>query len=82
VLNFSPDIKLEKIPVPLPSTVLSFVMEGFGEVLQQTPLAVTKDPPSVVTFPPQDADDAVIDVTSEVVKEGVVTMVLNEISSP
>jgi len=37
-------------------------MVGFGDMLQQTPLAVTSAPPSKVTFPPL---DAVFDVIAE-----------------
>ena len=43
---------LKKVPVPIPSEVLLSEVVGVGEVLQQTPLSVTDDPPSEVIFPP------------------------------
>ena len=47
---------LEKRPVPLPSEVwLSFTV-GLCEVLQQTPRAVTDEPPLPLTKPAQVAD--------------------------
>ena len=48
-------IELIKLPDPVPSAVLLFVLfkiVGVGEVLQQTPRTVTGDPPSLVIFPP------------------------------
>ena len=46
-------MELVKVPVPLPSVVFpTLPVVGFGEVLQQTPLAVMADPPSSVTVPP------------------------------
>jgi hypothetical protein len=39
-------------PVPVPSLVLLFEMVGLAVILQQTPLAVTEEPPSEVTLPP------------------------------
>ena len=48
-------------------------MVGFGDMLQQTPLAVTSAPPSKVTFPPLDAVFDVITVTAVVLTVGVVT---------
>ena len=38
-------------PVPLDVFVANDVV-GFGDVLQQTPLAVTESPPELITFPP------------------------------
>ena len=48
-------------------------MVGFGDMLQQTPLAVTSAPPSKVTFPPLDAVFDVIAVTAVVLTVGVIT---------
>jgi hypothetical protein len=39
---------------------LLFAIVGFADVLQHTPLAVTAAPPSLVTFPPLDAEVEVI----------------------
>ena len=47
-------------------------MSGLGFVLQQIPLAVTLLPPSLVTFPPLDADVSVIFVIEFVDKDGIV----------
>ena len=47
-------------------------MVGFGDMLQQTPLAVTSAPPSKVTFPPLDAVFDVIAETAVVLTVGVV----------
>ena len=56
---------------------------GFAEVLQQTPLAVTVDPPSLVTFPPLLPDVIVTAVTSIVVRVGrIAAAVVKEISLP
>jgi len=43
-----------------PSTVLESLVEGFGLVLQQTPLAVIAVPPSEDIVPPVVAVEAVI----------------------
>ena len=48
----SPVILLTKAPAPVPSVVWLPVATGEEDVLQQTPLAVTGDPPVDVTFPP------------------------------
>lgn len=53
---------LVKLPVPLPFVVLEFAVVGLGEVLQQTPRAVTVAPPSLVILPPV---EAVVDVTDD-----------------
>ena len=74
MLGFNPDIMLVKLPVPLPSVVLELLVVGFDEVLQQTPLAVTVDPPSDVTLPPQTALLEVIEDTELVVTVGVVPL--------
>ena len=49
-----------KIPVPEPLLVVLSAVVGVALVDQQTPLAVTVAPPSLVTFPPDAADVAVI----------------------
>jgi hypothetical protein len=58
--GFKPVSAEEKIPTPVPSMVLEFAVVGDGEVLQQTPLDVTADPPPEVIFPPENAELAVI----------------------
>ena len=63
---------LPKLPVPVPSEVLLSFVVGLPEVLQQTPLAVTEEPPSEVTFPPLEALFVVIEDTAVVVTVGVV----------
>jgi len=52
-------MELVKLPVPVPLTVLLPETVGVDEVLQQTPLAVTEEPPSEETVPP---DTAVVEV--------------------
>lgn len=59
-------IVLANVPVPLPSVVWLPVIVGFGELLQQTPRAVTAAPPSELTVPPLDAEVAVNEDISEV----------------
>ena len=54
---------------------------GFCEILQQTPRAVTDDPPVLVTLPPHEAVVAVILLTVLVVTIGIVTVV-NVFCSP
>ena len=44
---------LEKLPIPLSLVVRKSLMVGLGEVLQQTPRAVTVAVPSEVTLPPK-----------------------------
>jgi hypothetical protein len=61
---------LVKEPVPVPSLVLLEPVDGFCEVPQQTPRAVTSDPPSLVIFPPASAAVWVIPVMLPVVKAG------------
>ena len=64
---------LVKLPVPVPSAVLVLNEVVAPElVLQQTPLAVTADPPSALTTPPDEADEAVIAEIAVVVKAGIV----------
>ena len=57
---------------------------GSAEVLQQTPLTVTAEPPSAATFPPLIALLVVIDDTVEVVTVGIVTgeAVVKDMSAP
>ena len=43
---------LVKLPLPLPFVVWLSLIVGFGEVLQQTPRAVTAELPKSVTLPP------------------------------
>jgi hypothetical protein len=57
---------LVKIPVPVPSTVLLSKVVGLVVVLQQTPRAVTKAPPSAPTVPPLLAVVVVISITAAV----------------
>ena len=70
----SPVISLVKLPTPEPSSVLLSFMSGFTDVLQQTPRAVTEEPPSDVTFPPLDALIEVIDDIVLVTTVGAVTI--------
>ena len=56
VPGVSPFMVLVKGPTPVPSVVLDPAVVGVWEVLQQTPRAVTGDPPSLPTMPPPDAD--------------------------
>ena len=62
------------VPVPLEVLVVSAIV-GFGEVDQQTPLAVTDVPPSEEILPPDVACRVEIEVTFEVVRVGVVNVV-------
>ena len=55
-----------KVPVPVPFDVKLPLIVGFGEVDQQTPLAVTEPPPSDVTLPPETAVVKPIDVIAVV----------------
>ena len=68
VLPNNPEILLVKAPGPTPFLVESFATVGFGEVLQQTPLAVTGVPPSEVILPPLIAVILVTEVATFVVK--------------
>ena len=52
VFGVKPVRVLTNTPVPVPSEVIAFAVVGLGDVLQQTPLAVTFVPPSEETFPP------------------------------
>jgi hypothetical protein len=73
---------LVKTPVPDPSVVWLPEISGFGEVLQQTPLAVTLAPPSSVTFPPEVAVVEVMFVGAVVVRVGATAGVSKVRSSP
>ena len=62
-------------PVPVPSDVLVVkAMVGFVLVDQTTPLAVMEAPPSEVIFPPDVAEDVVMEVISVVESEGIDTI--------
>ena len=61
---------LVKLPVPDPSVVMLSLVVGLEEVLQHTPLAVTDDPPSDVTFPPLVAVVVVMEDAAVVVTAG------------
>jgi hypothetical protein len=78
VPDASPEIALVKVPVPVPSEVLLFAIVGPVAVPQQTPLAVTGDPPSEVMLPPLLKLLAVIRVASIVVNVGPRASVVNE----
>ena len=75
-------MELEKLPVPVPSEVWLSLMVGLSEVLQHTPLPVTRAPPSDVTFPPLVAVVKVMEDGVVVVTVGVVVLVANETSLP
>jgi hypothetical protein len=64
----SSEVKALVVPV---SVVLLLAVVGFVIVLQQTPLAVIVDPPSLVTFPPEEAEISVIDDIEVVVTNGI-----------
>ena len=63
-------IEFVKLPVPLPLLVLLLDVVGLEEVLQHTPLVVTGDDPSELTFPPQVAEVDVMFVTEFVLTVG------------
>ena len=63
----NPVIVLVKVPVPEPSVVCKPVATGLAVVDQQTPRAVTGEPPSEVTFPPESAPVSEMPVTASVV---------------
>jgi len=65
----------EPVPEPFSSFVLATV--GLGEVLQQTPLAVTAEPPSELTAPPLVAAVWVMFVTAAVATvAGIATVIV------
>ena len=69
------------MPIPIPSVVWLPVTTGLGEVLQQTPRAVTVAPPLLLMFPPLVAVVAVIDVTAVVVSVGNVATIFSGVNS-
>ncbi len=75
---------LVKLPVPLPSVVIPWllVIVGFCVVLHTTPRTVTAKPPSEVILPPLIAVVAVILVTELVVNTGKPSCVVKDCSSP
>ncbi|MBA7549578.1 hypothetical protein ES705_42067 [subsurface metagenome] len=77
----NPVMELEKLPVPLPSIVVSLAIVGFCEVLQQTPRTVTVAPPSSVIFPPLSAEFSVIELAEMVDTVGTVAAVVVKINS-
>ena len=62
------------VPVPVPFVVWLPVTTGLGNVLQQTPRAVTAAPPSVLILPPLAAVVDVMEVTDVVVMTGKVAI--------
>ena len=70
------------MPVPLPLLVWLLLNVGFCEVLQQTPLAVTAEPPSLVTLPPLVAVVEVMLLAEVVVTVGATAVVVNVIWLP
>ena len=62
--------ELAKEPVPVPFVVFEFAVVGFGEVFQHTPLEVTGWFPSLVIFPPDDAELVVTEDADVVVSVG------------
>ena len=77
-----PVISLVNVPVPVPSLVLLSAVVGLAVVDQHTPLAVTGDPPSDVTFPPEVAVVAVTFVTAVVVTVAPIASVVKVTSFP
>ena len=80
MLGLNPVMLLVKVPVSVPSAVWLSLMVGLADVLQHTPLAVTENPPSDVTFPPLEAvvvvmEDAAVVVTVGAVAEEVVKVI-------
>jgi hypothetical protein len=64
-------MELVNVPKTLSLVVFELAIVGLGEVLQHTPLALTFEPPILVTFPPDVAVVAVIEVIAVVVNVGV-----------
>jgi hypothetical protein len=63
-----PVIELAKLPVPVPSIVLELAIVGAVVVLQQTPLAVTVKPPSLLIIPPETAEvEAILEIVLVVI---------------
>ena len=80
----NPLIVEEKVPVPEPSVVLVLnATVGFALVLHTTPRAVTVEPPSAVTLPPEAAPVPVMEVAVDVDTVGLANAnVVNENSAP
>ena len=73
-------MELVNAPVAEPSLVLVVnAIVGFVVVPQQTPRAVTADPPSFVILPPLEAVVEVIADTTVVVKTGANARVVNDV---
>jgi hypothetical protein len=72
VFGVNPVRLLTNTPVPVPSEVRLSAVVGFGNVLQQTPLAVTVTPPFAVTLPPPVAVVCAMSTTSDVDTVGIV----------
>ena len=70
VLTVSNVIVLTKVPVPVPSVVWLPLIKGFVVVPQQTPRAVTVEPPSELILPPLIAPVAVTELTGFVLRLG------------
>ena len=81
-MGLNPVMELVKLPVPVPSTVLLLEVVGEAIVLQQTPLAVTVDPPSEETLPPLVAEVVETDETEVVVIVGRMAVSEKETSFP
>jgi len=72
-----------KLPDPVPPEITLSVKEGDAVVDQQMPRAVTGASPSLVIFPPETADEDVIEETDVVVSVGITaTLVVNDNSFP
>jgi hypothetical protein len=78
----SPVILLINDPVPAASLVFESAVIGFVDVLQHTPRAVTDEPPSEVTFPPEVAVVEVISEIAVVVTDARTAPAVNVRSSP
>ena len=75
-------MELIKLPVPVSLEVLESAIVGFWDILQHTPRAVTKEPPSLVIVPPLVAVVEVIAETAVVVSVGRVATVVKVNSLP
>ena len=70
MLAVKPVMLLVKLPEPVPSDVLLPAVVGVEDMLQQTPRAVTADPPSLVMLPPLLAEVWATEVIAVVVSVG------------
>ena len=83
MLCVKPVNELVNTSVPVPSVVILFAIVGFVVNPQQTPLAVTGAPPSLVIFPPLVAVVCAIEDAAVVVRIGTVAgFVVKLISFP